>query len=147
MSEGPNTYYMNPDTQERIRVTWTVHLSMPAGYDGVVEIEAATGEEAAALALGDHFNDVYWSDWRDSSSTEVVDVECEDPPEGAVLICPAWNSNANLSALFEPVADAPAQLTGPWGELVDRVRELGIGGEDLLIIEAVMRRNAELHGV
>jgi len=110
--------------------------------DGIVEVEAATGEEAEELALGERFSDIQWNDWRNSSSSEVVDVECEDPSEGAVLICPASNSNASLSALFEPVTATP-QLPGAFGEVLKRIRELGVCGEDLASIESVMRRYAE----
>ena len=148
MNHGPDTYYMNPDTQDRIRVTWQVHLSMPATYDGFIEIEADSAEDAARLALEQRWTDVDWdySDSGDKYSICVSDVDCEEPPEGAVLICPAWNSEASLSSLFEPVTAASAQLNRPWAELVNRARELGVGGEDLMTIEAVISRYAEQQG-
>ena len=98
------TYCYDPTTGERVKATYQVRLTMPAAYDGYVEVEAYSEEEAARLALSD------WTkvDWRfddegDRHSIEVLDIECDNPPEGALLSRPG-SSEADISAHFE---DAP----------------------------------------
>jgi len=73
-----DTCYMSPDTEERVvPVLYTVTLVMPAMHVGYVDVEAASEEEAARLALGERFADVDWdySDHGDKSRVEILDVE------------------------------------------------------------------------
>jgi len=112
MNDNRNRFYINPDTQERVRVTYRVHLTMPAIHDGYVEIEATSEEEAAQIALEDPWTNVDW-DCDDSGNRhgiEVFEVECDDPPSDAILIEQGYYiGNANLGGLFE--AEAPSVET------------------------------------
>jgi hypothetical protein len=113
MNNEYDTFYLNPDTQERVRVTYRVILVMPASYDGYVYVEADSEEEAIRLALNDRFADVEWdySDCGDKCGAEVLDVECEDPPVDAILIRRNCTSTASLDFLFESDDQLPL-LTG-----------------------------------
>jgi hypothetical protein len=87
ITNDPSRHYINPETLERVPVTYQVHLSMPAYYDGFIEVQAFSEEEAAKLALSAEWADVDWQqDKGDPQSIEVVYVECEDPPAGAMLV-------------------------------------------------------------
>jgi hypothetical protein len=98
-----DTFYLDPEKQERVPATYRVYLTAPASCDGFVEIEAASAEEAARLALTDkYFAEIGWDCSWETSEAEVVDVECEDRPAGAVLIGGNRNSTASLHSLFEP---------------------------------------------
>ena len=80
------TYCWNPEEEQRVLATYQVYLSAPASCDGFIEIEATSSEEAARLALDvDHFGGYSWDYDYDPSEGEVVDVECENPPTGAIL--------------------------------------------------------------
>jgi hypothetical protein len=98
-------YYLDPDTQERLKLRYRVHLIMPATHDGQVEIEAYTEEEAVRLALNMDWTEVDWEclDTGDRHSIEVFDVECDEPPAGAVLASQS-SSAADIGALFEDVS-------------------------------------------
>ena len=102
-SVSGDIFYWNPDKQERVRAVYQVHLVMPATYEGYVDIEAESEEEAARLALEDHFSEVDWCDVeRGDGCCEVFEVFCENPPADAILIRPGRRTGANLDALFEP---------------------------------------------
>lgn len=109
--------YMNIDTQERVRVTWRVTLTMPASIDGYIDVVATTQEEAAQLALGMPWTDVEWDDDTlsfDKHGLDLFDVECEAPPVDAILVCPGRKTGASLNAFFETetqtkTAEEPSQ--------------------------------------
>src|SRR5260370_38880524 len=98
MNNELNTFYFNPDMQERVRVTYRVILVMPASYDGYVYVEADSEEEAIRLALSYRFADVEWdySDCGDKCGAEGLDSECEDPPLYAVLFRPSRTSTRDM---------------------------------------------------
>ncbi|MGD1095121.1 MAG: hypothetical protein ABSB35_24405 [Bryobacteraceae bacterium] len=107
MTDNRNeTYYYDPTTGERVTATYRVQLTMPANHDGYLEVEAHSEEEAARLALDKSWLDIEWecNDIGDRHGIEVCYVECDDPPEGALLSRPG-SSEADISVLFE---DAPA---------------------------------------
>jgi hypothetical protein len=92
-------FYQNVDTQDRVSVVWSVCLTMPAYIYGHVDVEAATAEEAAQLALDKHPGNVSWDyediDYDDYAAA-VLDVECEDPPANAILMCPGRKTGSTL---------------------------------------------------
>jgi hypothetical protein len=105
MNQELDAFYLNFDTQEHVSVVWRVTLWMP-WTEGHVDVEATTTEEAARLALSKFRKDVEWDDedYNEDSHhyAEVLDVECENPPVDAILICRGRKTGANLDALFEP---------------------------------------------
>ena len=109
MTNGGNeTYYYDPSTGERLRVTYLVTLVVPSSYFGQIEIEAGSEEEAARMAM-EKAHEIDWEVPRlrlHGSEIEVLDIECDDPPEGALLSRPP-SSEADISAFFEDAA-APA---------------------------------------
>ena len=96
-------FYQNIDTQDRISLVWSVCLTMPAYIYGHVDVEAPTAEEAAQLAIDKFAGDVKWDygdiDYDDYAAA-VLDVECEDPPANAILMCPGRKTGASLNAFF-----------------------------------------------
>ena len=110
MSNERDIFYLNIDTQERVPVVWQVCLMVPAYMNGYVDVEATTQEEAAELALDKYWNDIEWDyDFEaDYSGVQVCDVECENPPVGALLMNAGPSTGTNLDALFgrddEPTA-------------------------------------------
>jgi hypothetical protein len=104
MNNELDTFYMNIDTQNRVRVVWNVCLTMPASIYGYVDVEATTAEEATQLALDKHVADVKW-DYEtcgyDDDAVTVLDVECDNPPVDAIPVRPGRKTRANLDALFE----------------------------------------------
>ena len=105
MNNERYAFYLNIDTQDRGSVVWRVRLTMPACIYGYVDVEATTATEAAQLALDKHLGNVSWDyediDYDDYAAA-VLDVECEDPPANAILMCPGRKTGANLDAFFEP---------------------------------------------
>ena len=98
-----NTFYWDPNKHERVLATYQVYLTAPASCDGYVEVEATSADEAARLAVTDkYFSEIGWEFSWEESEAEVLDVECEDPPAGSVLIDGNRTGSANLDALFEP---------------------------------------------
>jgi len=98
-----DTFFWDHQKQERVRVTYRVCLAMPATFEGYVDVEAQSEEEAARLALDERFEEIVWCDLErdDDSDAEVIDVYCEEPPDNAILI--GKNPHAgNLDALLEP---------------------------------------------
>jgi hypothetical protein len=120
-------YYLDIETQERVKVTYRVHLTMSAIHDGDLEVEAYSDAEAARLAL-DGWLDADWKceDMGDKYSIAVFEVYCEDPPEGAVLIQLGSTSEADISGLFE---DAPAEKA-PGSHTVENSNSGETGGGD-----------------
>ena len=106
MSTEKNRYYIDPNTQDRLQVTYRVHLVMPAVHDGFVDVEATSENEAAQLALKKHHLEIEWYyDEGDDHAIEVLDVECEEPPENGILIEQGhYSGNASISSLFEEEA-------------------------------------------
>ena len=98
-----DAFYVNIDTQDRVSVVWRVRLIMPACIYGYVDVEATTATEAAQLALDKHLGNVSWDyediDYDDYAAA-VLDVECEDPPANASLMCPGRKTGASLNAFF-----------------------------------------------
>ena len=82
---------------------------MPATYLGTVTVEADSESDAARLALEADWCEFDWdcSDSGDRHSIEVLDVQCEEPPEGAVFMDPS-RSKATIEPLFEPEAQIDA---------------------------------------
>jgi hypothetical protein len=76
---------------------------MPATYEGYVDVEATSEEEAARLALEEHISEVEWCDVEpgDECDAEVIDVYCDDPPDNAILIGKHPHAG-NLDAVFGP---------------------------------------------
>ena len=103
MSDNENeTYYYDPATGERVAVEYLVTLVAPANYFGQVEVRAISQQEAARLAL-DRLGEAEWECTRlklIKEHIEVLEIECEDPPEGA-LLCRPNSSEADISALIE----------------------------------------------
>jgi len=96
-----NGYYYDPETGERVKVTFEVHLTMRATHDAFVEVEAYSEQEAVQLALDKDWDDMNWHfDEGDVDSIQVEEIGCEDPPAGAFFI-PARLSKADISAQFE----------------------------------------------
>lgn len=109
MTTRQDSFFINIDTQEPVRVVWRVHMMMPIYISGTVDIEATTHQEAAQLALQKDWTDMEWDfDGKitncglDDTRIEVAHVECVAPPVDAVLICRGCNTGASLDALFEP---------------------------------------------
>jgi hypothetical protein len=121
------TYYYDPTTGERVTATYLVTLIVPTNYVGQIELEAESQEEAARLAL-EKANEVDWECPRlklYGSTIEVLDVECDNPPEGALLRRPG-SSEADISAQFEDAAsvqtphvlsEKPDDASGKGGDL------------------------------
>ena len=102
-SVSGDIFYWNPDKQERVRAVYQVHLVMPATYEGYVDIEAESEEEAAHLALENHSSEVDWCDVeRGDGCAEAFEVFCENPPANAIPVRPGRKTGANLDFLFEP---------------------------------------------
>src|SRR5215469_12895008 len=103
MTSTQNRFYIDPNTQDRIPAIYRVHLVMPAFHDGFVDVEATSEQEAADVALKMDYSEIDWEhDGGDECAIEVVEVECEEPPENGILIEQEWyRSNANISSLFE----------------------------------------------
>jgi hypothetical protein len=117
---GHETYYCDPTAGERLTATYLVSLVVPSNHFGQIEVEAPSEEEAARLAL-DRANEIDWECPRLSLGEieiEVLDIECDDPPEGVLLSrppsreadtsvfledasTPADNRNANAPVLLE----------------------------------------------
>jgi hypothetical protein len=104
MNYKRDSFYLHPDTQEQIRVIFRVHLTMPATYDGYVDIEAFSEQQAAEIAMNERLTHVEWEYCEaDKYAIEVFDVECDDPPANAMLIRRGYcKSDATLEGLFEP---------------------------------------------
>ena len=116
-----DTFYCDPEKQERVRVTYNVRLTAPAWCEGVIKVEATSEEDAARLALK-QCCDIDWDSDYDTSVCEVVGVECENPPAGTFLVGGERTINANLDALFEPedeptAAEEPIQRVNDGGDL------------------------------
>jgi hypothetical protein len=107
------TYYFDPATSERVTATYRVTLVVPTNFFGQIEIEAQSKEEAARLAL----DKAYEIDWEvprlklHGSEIEVLDIACDDPPEGALLSRPG-SSEADISAHIEDAPEARLPGTG-----------------------------------
>lgn len=96
-----DTFYWDPEKQQRVLATYQVYLAAPASCDGYVEVEATSAEEAASLALTDkEFVEIGWDLFWEKSEAEVVAVECEDPPADSVLI-----PRSNTGDLSGPILD------------------------------------------
>lgn len=97
-----NRYYINPETGDRLSAVYQVHLVMPATHNGYVDVAATSENEAVRLALEEHFTEVQWDyDKGDTCAVEVLDVECEEPPENGILIEQGhYTGNANLGRAF-----------------------------------------------
>jgi hypothetical protein len=102
MSTEQNRFYINPDTQDRIPAVYKVRLVMPALHDGFVDVEATSENEAAEFALGKHYAEIQWDyDSGDKGSIEVLDVDCEVPPENEILVEQGYyRGNASIDVLF-----------------------------------------------
>ena len=104
--EGQETYYYDPVTGERVTVEYLVTLVAPANYFGYVEVRAISQQEAGRLAL-DRLGEADWECTRLKlvrEHIEVLEIECEDPPEGAVLVQPSRNSENARSDDGDPLA-------------------------------------------
>jgi len=53
MNTKADRYYINVDTQERVRAKFQVRLVMPAIYDGVIEVEANSEKRSCRTCFGD----------------------------------------------------------------------------------------------
>jgi hypothetical protein len=121
------TYYYDPTTDERVKATYLVTLVVPTNYIGQIEIDAESEEEAARMALEKAY-EIHWECPRlmlHGSEIEVLDVECDDPPEGALLSRPGA-SEADISAQFEDatsvqtprvLSEEPNDACGKGGDL------------------------------
>jgi hypothetical protein len=109
MTENENeTYYYDPQTGERVTATYLVTLVTPANYFGYVEVRAISQQEAGRLAL-DRLGEADWECTRLKlirEHIEVLEIECEDPPEAALLYRPS-SSEADISAQFEEIGEVP----------------------------------------
>lgn len=103
----PNRYYTDPDTLERLLLTYRVHFSKPATSAGYVDIEATSENEAVELALADPWTDGHWEfDHTDcDNDIEVCEVWCDDPPEDALLM-ETNGSEATLDGVLWPSPEA-----------------------------------------
>jgi hypothetical protein len=79
----------------------------------------------------------------DYRSISVVFVECDDPPENAILIEPSGYSEANIDSLFEA---APGEVTISEDKLLDGYKsvmqglgDLGVRPEDATRVTALLR--------
>lgn len=84
------TYFYHSETGDRVTATYRVLLIAPATFVGEIEIDARSEEEAARLAL-EGASDADWDDpqLKDHSGViEVLDIECDDPPVGALKKTP-----------------------------------------------------------
>ena len=105
------TFYYDPTTGERVTATYLVTLVVPSNYFGQIEVEAQSEQEAGRLAV-DRAHEIDWEYCRlrlHESEIEVLEVECDNPPEGALLSRPG-SSEADISAHFE---DAVRQIPRP----------------------------------
>jgi len=103
MTTHEDTFYWDPDKQERVLTTYTVHLWALTSCTGCVEVQAMSEQDAARLALdADHLGDIWWDFDGDIGEPEVFEIECEEPPEGAILVGGERTSNATLDDVFEP---------------------------------------------
>lgn len=99
------TYYYDSTTGERVTATYLVTVVVPSNYFGQIEVEAQSEEEAARLAL-EKAHEIDWESPRlklHGGEIEVIEIECDNPPEGALLSRP-HSSQADISGCFE---DAP----------------------------------------
>jgi hypothetical protein len=110
MVNGDNeTYYYNPITGKPVTATFLVTLVVPSNHVGQIQVEAKSEEEASRLAL----EKVYEIDWEaprlrlHESEIEVLEVECLEEPEGALLFVP----NGDSSSEDDNVTPVPAQDT------------------------------------
>jgi hypothetical protein len=90
------TYFYDPDTGDRVMATYRVLLIAPATFVGEIEIDARSEEEAARLAL-ERADDAEWDhpQVKDCSGViEVLDIECDDSPLGAVLYRPSESKDS-----------------------------------------------------
>jgi hypothetical protein len=111
MNTNQDRFYIDIDTQDRVKATYQIHLIRPATHDGYVEIEAFSEQEAIELALGERRYDVDWDCQDSGGEIEVFDVSCDEPPENTILFERGYNySGASLDHLFEPDAHRPKQL-------------------------------------
>jgi hypothetical protein len=108
-----DTFYWDFEKQEPVRVLYQVRLTMPAFYDGNVEIEADSEEEAARLALDERFGDVDWEFSCDRWLSEVVHVECDNPPANTFMVGRNRSTSTNLSALFYESEDETPEAELP----------------------------------
>jgi hypothetical protein len=69
------TFYWDPKMQERVRVTCRVRLLEERYYDGYVEVEAESEEEAVELEKDVHHGDVDWECFDMGDYSEAMDVE------------------------------------------------------------------------
>jgi len=123
-----DTFYWDPDKGERVRVTYRVYLTAPAWCEGVIEVEATSEEDAVRMALDeDHYCEIDWDHDYDTGEAEVVDVECEEPPEGAILFGAEPNTSVSLDALFGTEEDAAGELPSSSGKQPEKL--IGGGGE------------------
>ena len=76
---------------------------MPALHDGYVDVEATSEDEAVRLAIKEHLMEVEWDyDGGDKYAIEVLDVDCEEPPENGILVEQGYyQGNASIDSLFE----------------------------------------------
>jgi hypothetical protein len=87
---------------------------VPSSYFGQIEIEAGSEEEATRMAM-ERAHEIDWEDPRfrlHGSEIEVFEIECDDPPEGALLSRPG-SGEPDISAFFE---DAAAPAGNPNGD-------------------------------
>jgi len=104
-----NRFYIDPDTNERLRVTYGVELYQPicGARTAFLEVEATSEAEARQIALD---SDLDWKTYDDDDGpaevtiSVVVDPENEDAaalPDNAVLVQWGYDtSGASLDALL-----------------------------------------------
>ena len=93
-----DTYYYDPATGDRVTATYLVTLVVPSNYFGQIEVEAQSEEEAGRLAV-DRAHEIDWEYSRlrlHENDIEVLEIECDNPPEGALLSRPG-SSEADIS--------------------------------------------------
>ena len=79
---------------------------MPALHVGFIDIEATSENEAGQLALEKHYSEIEWDyDGGDRHAIEVLDVDCENPPDGILVEQGYSRSAASIDCLFEEEGD------------------------------------------
>lgn len=97
-----NHYYVNPETNERVLATYKVVFLERTVRGSEKYIEANSSLEALQIASKMHITADDFED-SDYELSLVIDeeVECEEPPEGAISVQGSASSKASVADAFE----------------------------------------------